>query len=214
MKRQILNEHLQMKKNRSCQISKSFQNEFSLERKQSISQNKKNPDKLGSMQIVEMWSKKMKKQCDSYLEVLKHKQEQEIKKLNHVPPIMLKNIDVMKRSDKTTLPRSRITSFNQHDFNQRSIKEVIQKNDEQIGTSILSISNSGRSMAQPFFFQRLKLSSIREVKNCIDQCDTLLQDVQSISKEFYQPKPDRFKLYVQKRQKEKLKELFLLKRLQ
>ncbi|CAK62427.1 unnamed protein product (macronuclear) [Paramecium tetraurelia] len=211
MKRQILNEHLQMKKNKSCQISRSQQNEFSLERIQSISQNKRSSDK-GSMQIVEMWSKKMKKQCDSYLEVLKQKQQQEIMKLNHVPPIMLKNIDVMKRSDKTTLPRSRITSFNQQDPNLRSHKEVIQKNEDPIGTSIFS--NSGRSNAQPFFFQRLKLSPIREVQNCIDQCDTLLQDVQSISKEFYQPKQDRFKLYAQKRQKEKLKEMFLLRRLQ
>ncbi|CAD8147853.1 unnamed protein product [Paramecium octaurelia] len=211
MKRQILNEHLQMKKNKSCQISRSQQNEFSLERIQSISQNKRNSDK-GSMQIVEMWSKKMKKQCNSYLEVLKQKQQQEIMKLNHVPPIMLKNIDVMKRSDKTTLPRSRITSFNQQDMNLRSNKEIIQKNEDPIGTSIFS--NSGRSIAQPFFFQRLKLSPIREVQNCIDQCDTLLHDVQSISKEFYQPKQDRFKLYVQKRQKEKLKEMFLLRRLQ
>lgn len=29
-----------------------------------------------------------------------------------VPPILLKNIDPMKRSDKTTLARSRIGSFN------------------------------------------------------------------------------------------------------
>ncbi|CAD8147924.1 unnamed protein product [Paramecium pentaurelia] len=212
MKRQILNEQLKMKKNKSCQISRSFQNEFSLERKQSISQKKGNNDTSGSMQIFEMWSKKMKKQCDNYLQSLKHKQEQEINKSNHVPPIMLKNIDMMKRSDKTTLPRSRITSFNQQDLNQRSIKQIIQQDQEYIGTSIYSIS--GRSNVQPFFYQRHKLSPIRDIKNCIDQCNTLLQDVQSISKEFYQPKPDRFKLYVQKRQKEKLKEMFLLRRLQ
>ncbi|CAD8069337.1 unnamed protein product [Paramecium sonneborni] len=214
MRRKLVNENIQMKKYKSCSIQRSVQKEISIDRKQSISQKKGNFDKQGSMQIVEMWSQKMKKQCDSYIEALKYKQEQEIKKLNYVPPIMLKNIDLMKRSDKTTLPRSRITSFNQQDFNLKSIKQIIQQNEEQIGNSIYSVTNSGRSNAQPFFFQRHKLSPIREVQNCIDQCDTLLQDVQSISKEFNQPKFDRFKLYIQKRQKEKLKEMFLLRRLQ
>ncbi|CAD8062178.1 unnamed protein product [Paramecium sonneborni] len=211
MKRKLLNENYQIKKNKSYSIQRSIQKEISLDRNQSISFKKGNSDQSGSMQIVEMWSKKMKKQCDIYLENLKQQQEKEIKKFNNVPPIMLKNIDLMKRSDKTTLPRSRIASFNQQDFNLKSNMQIIQQNDEHIGNSFFSITNSGRSIGH---LQRHKLSPIKEVQNYIHQCDTLLQDVQNISKEFYQPKPDRFNLYVQKRQREKLKEMFLLRRQQ